>query len=355
MFNKKTVVVIGAGASEEAKLPTGKEIKEIIAKLLDIRFEDGISWISGDRTILNALKIHVRLPDGHPGDINPYLLAGWTIRDAMPQAMSIDNFMDAHNGDKKIELCGKLSIVRTILQAEKKSCLYVDSERRGQHPDYQLLAVTWFTSFMQLLTENCRLDDLADRVRFITLIVFNYDRCIEHFLYHSLQTYYRVEARRAAEIVNAIEIYHPYGTVGHLPWQNRGKSVDFGEEPSAEQLLSSAEQIKTFAEGTDTNSSDILKIRQRVMEADILVFLGFAFHYLNLKLLTPVASSTSVSTVGSYDYFATAFGISKSDCEIIKNDLARMKGAEPTSANLRNDLKCNELFREYWRSLSLSR
>lgn len=355
MFNKKTVIVLGAGASEEVKLPTGKELKEIIAGLLDIRFEDGITWTSGDRIILNALRTVVRQSTGNPGDINPYLHAGWAIRDAMPQAISIDNFMDVHNEDKKIELCGKLAIVRAILQAEKNSWLYVDSERYNQHPDYQRIAPTWFNSFVQLLTENCRFDQLVERLTSISLIIFNYDRCIEHFLYHSLQTYYQIDARKAAEIVNGIEIYHPYGAVGHLPWQNCGTSVDFGAEPNAEQLLSLAEQIKTFTEGTDTDSSQVLRIRQRVVEADILVFLGFAFHYLNLTLLTPGASGTPATRSGDYDYFATAFGTSENDCKIIKTDIARMKGKQPSDANLRNDLKCNELFREYWRSLSLSR
>jgi hypothetical protein len=128
MFNKKTVVVIGAGASQEVKLPTGMDLKEQIATLLDIRFEDGLTKVSGDHIILEALRQHLRRPDGRPGDINPYLHAGWTIRDAMSQAISIDNFIDAHNGDEKIELCGKLATVRAILRAERSSSLYVDGE-----------------------------------------------------------------------------------------------------------------------------------------------------------------------------------------------------------------------------------
>jgi hypothetical protein len=104
MFNKKTVLVIGAGGSQEANLPTGKELKDRIASLLDIRFEDRIRRSSGDPLILDALRHLVRQPNGQPGDINPHLHACWAIRDAMPQAISIDNFIDAHSGDDKIEL-----------------------------------------------------------------------------------------------------------------------------------------------------------------------------------------------------------------------------------------------------------
>ncbi len=51
----KTVFVIGAGASKEANLPTGIELKDKISALLDIRF-DWHDQKSGDE---------VRLPGGN--------------------------------------------------------------------------------------------------------------------------------------------------------------------------------------------------------------------------------------------------------------------------------------------------
>jgi hypothetical protein len=253
-----------------------------------------------------------------------------------------------------LELCGKLAIVRAILKAEGDSLLYVSSDRYNSHPKYEELDETWFTAFMQLLTENCRVDDVGARLQSIALIVFNYDRCVEHFLYHSLQTYYRVDGGKAAELMRNLEVYHPYGVVGRLPWQQNSGSIEFGAEPHTEQLLSLATQIKTFTEGTDAESSEIVAIRQRIVEAKILVFLGFAFHRLNLRLLTPNVAAFPTGIKESYDYFATAKGVSGSDCELIKEDLIKLKREKPSNGHLRNDLKCNLLLREYWRSLSLS-
>ena len=54
-MERKTVFVIGAGASSEVNLPTGYELKEKISKLLDIRF-DWYKQISGDRTITDSLR-----------------------------------------------------------------------------------------------------------------------------------------------------------------------------------------------------------------------------------------------------------------------------------------------------------
>lgn len=353
MVNNKTVVVVGAGASKEAKLPTGRELKQQIANLLNIEFEDfDGGLVSGDARIVQALEHQVRITRSQSRDISTYLAAALRIRNAMPQAISIDTFIDAHIGDESIELCGKLAIVRSILEAEKSSLMYFDPENREADLNYEALESTWFNSFLQLLTENCRSDKLSERLSSIKMIVFNYDRCIEHFLYHWLQNYYGLPETYAAALVHDIEIYHPYGMVGHLPWQQKEGSIDFGAEPKARQLLDLADQIKTFAEGTDLGSSEIVAIRQRVLEADIVLFLGFHFHQINLDLLRPEQVPPDASRAGVY--FATAKGISKSDCDIIMSELAKLGGVKTQRMNLRNDLTCCKLFQEYWKSLALS-
>ncbi len=160
----------------------------------------------------------------------------------MPQAISIDNFIDTHKDDKNIELSGKLAIVRAILDAEQNSLMYVAPSNPFKFSD---LDKTWYSSFMKLLTENCPKEELSKRFQSISFIVFNYDRCIEHFLYSSLQNYYDITPEEAATFISSLEIHHPYGTVGNLPWQ-AGQSVPFGETPSAQKLLELAGEIKTW-------------------------------------------------------------------------------------------------------------
>lgn len=351
MIRKKTVIVVGAGASKEANLPTGYELKKEIAKLLDIRFEHGFNLISGDDQIYAALRAYLRNNNSRE-NINNYLHASRAISNAMPQAISIDNFIDAHSEDKKIELCGKLGIVRAILEAERKSLLYINEHQREPILDYERIGNTWFNGFFQLLTENCRVESLAERFSSISLIIFNYDRCIEHFIFNSIQNYYRMSADAAAEIMKDLTIFHPYGAVGDLTWQKNGKSVGFGAELGEDLLLDLASQIKTFSEGTDVDASQILLIRKNVMEAEILVFLGFAFHRLNLQLLQPTENSKSESP--KFEFYATALGISGNDCELIRNDIINLKGRRPLTGFLRNDLDCSKLLREYWRSLSIT-
>lgn len=351
MPNKNTLYIVGAGASSEVNLPTGDKLKSKISSSLNIKFSDGFSQSSGDKDILQALRLYVKSYNFPSEDINPHLHACWRIRDAMPQAISIDNFIDTHSGDKKIELCGKLAIVRSILNAEKDSSLYISKSNIYNKMDFQSLENTWYSSFLKLLTENCNVKKIPERLKSISLIIFNYDRCIEHFLYYALQNYYGISPEEAGKLVNEMNIYHPYGVVGSLPWQGE-QGMEFGADPHPQVLLQLAGQIKTFTEGTDEKSSEITAIRNHVSIANNIVFLGFAFHKLNMKLMSKQLSIPNPSE--ATNYFASALGISNSDCKIIRIDLKGFTGRDANQMEVNNKLTCAAFFKEYWRSLSLN-
>jgi hypothetical protein len=190
MFELRTLFVVGAGASCEAGLPAGNQLKHRIAQKLDIRFEDGSRLLSGDKDIVEALRSHVRRPSGQPGDINPYLHAAWRIRNAASQAVSIDAYLDAHQGDERMELCGKLGIVSSILEAESASKL--NSSQSSYPMDFRHLESTWYNKFMQSLSERVRKNDLSTIFNQVSFIILNYDRCVEHFLMHGLKNYFGI-------------------------------------------------------------------------------------------------------------------------------------------------------------------
>ncbi len=270
MFPKKTVIVVGAGASTEAGFPSSTELKRQIAALLDIRFGDFDHPINGDLEIIRALD-KIQQTDPNASDIDPYIQTRLDIRDALPQAMSIDSFIDAHRGDKKIECCGKLAIVRSILRAEKRSRLYINPDNSFNKLNFRSIEDTWFNAFWQLLCEGCQAEELQERLSSIVLMIFNYDRCIEHFLYHSIRNYYGLSDDRAAYLVSVIKIFHPYGTVGTLPWSLHQHQVwplhqhpvPFRDEPAALDLVRLAGQIKTFTEGTDPEASDVKTVSRQ--------------------------------------------------------------------------------------------
>ena len=344
----KTVFVIGAGASKEANLPTGVELKSQIAQLLDIQFgRGGYQQETGDFIISNALEEHVKNADGRRGDINPYLYEAWHIRDALPLAISIDNFIDSQSGNDRLALCGKLAIVRAILEAEENSLLYFKKEQADSNINFIKLDQTWYLPFFQLLTENCGKDDLKKRFHSITLIIFNYDRCIEHFIFYPLQRYYKLDRDEAADITKSINIYHPYGRTGSLPWYNQEDAIDFGAVPNPKQLLKLAQGIKTFTEGTDPESSEIKEIRNHLSTMDKLVFLGFAFHKLNMQLIKP--EDYEDIHISAPTCYATTLGISKSDEEVIRVEINELLDSDIKTEM--SNKTCYDFFGEFWKSM----
>lgn len=351
-LNSKTLVlIVGAGASKEVNLPVGAELRTRIAQALNIQYKDGYQRTGGDERIDQAFRFLARIRNPDRPDINPYLHASWRIRDAMPQAISIDNFIDSHRHDGLIAICGKLAIARCILAAEAESTLFVNSQSRNPRINFSGVEETWFNPFFQLLTENCQETELDQRLSQVAIVSFNYDRCIAHYLHGALQNYYGISSERAAQALSHLRIFHPYGSVGQLPWQSLHDGVGFGSSVLGERLVKISEGIRTFTEGVDPENSDVVAIRKTLENARKVAFLGFAFHRLNLQLLFPgLADGQQVLNRLTY---ATGHGISDADSQEIRYELRTLGAIFHDCFHFRNDLTCAKLFREFWRSLSL--
>jgi len=348
---KSLVLVVGAGASKEVNLPVGEELKQAIASSLGFRVTDMSQVVGGDQKIVEVFYQLAQQPGNQRGDINPYLQTATLIRNAMPQAQSIDNFIDSHRSDTRIAQCGKLAIVSCILRAERASSLRVDRSNIYNTIRFAEVTNTWFNGLFQLIVQSCQRDEVPDRLRKIAVISFNYDRCLEHFLHGALQNYYSMSSDQAAVTLRELDIFHPYGTVGSLPWADSSTGVEYGGEPFSQQLASLATRIRTFTEGTNETASDIVSIRSSLGSAERVAFLGFAFHALNLELLY----GAKLKQAAPHDslVYATALGLSNSDARLIAGDLAFQGGYRPENLSLHKDLTAYQLFKEYSRSLSL--
>ncbi len=340
--------VLGAGSSFEAGMPTGSELKGKISSSLALKVDNFSRMAGGDDTIREALYAKGQGP-GSAHSVNDYYQAARRICTAMPQAPSIDNFIDSHRSNPTIATVGKLAIASAILKAERGSTLYVSPDNIYNTVNFQRLQDTWFNAFFQLLCLNAQEDDLPSRLSRVRIVTFNYDRTLEHYLYHSIQNYYGTKPERAAEILSRLSIFHPYGKVGSLPWQNSGTSVAFGGELGSSALSQVAETLRTFTEGTSETDSHIDQIREAVFEAETLVFLGFAFHELNLQLLFGTPKEAAVRH--SKQAFGTAMGLSESNKKAIAAELEILGRFDSTQITLRRELSAAQLLPEYSRLL----
>jgi hypothetical protein len=176
MFRRQTLFVIGAGASNEFDIPVGKDLATNISRKMDLRREDG------DTSLYEHMK-----QSQDPKDNDKWQYAAFKIRDALPLCRSIDDFLDIHRSDEFKIAYGKAAIVKTILEAENKSSLYFNPQSH-QTIAFNDNAETWLVKFMAVLSQERR--DVEKIFENVAFIVFNYDRCLEHFLVHALQVQY---------------------------------------------------------------------------------------------------------------------------------------------------------------------
>ena len=96
MFKRRTLFIVGAGASAEVGMPMGIEFAKRIAKLVDFKAaEPGLDQGDGDTHFLG--QFHRRYQA-----LNAHRQAGWAIRDGVRLTHSIDDFLDMHSDNDMV-------------------------------------------------------------------------------------------------------------------------------------------------------------------------------------------------------------------------------------------------------------
>jgi hypothetical protein len=342
MLPSKTVFVVGAGASSEAGLPVGSQLKQEIARKLDFRFEYGYKPIGkGDVEILDLFR------RTFPQEVNERLGGCRRICTGLTLSSSIDDFIDAHRHDQLIAECGKVAIASSILEAERRSKLYYKRDHIESTINFEAIEGTWYVALFRLLAQQVARSDLGEMFRNITIVSFNYDRCIEHFLIHAIATNYHLKIEDASPLVEALPILRPFGSVGRYFGR---QSVPFGTErlPAHQDIIGN---LKTYTEQIEDEAS-LGAIRGAITKAQVIVFLGNAFHANNMRLLQAGEPLVIPKRV-----YATRKGISDSDLPVVERQFRNMTGlTQPKNRNLEihfggAEEGCAALFDRYRMSL----
>ena len=333
MFARKTVLVLGSGASREAQLPTGPDLAKTISKLLTFKFDFG-QVSSGDEDFVQGLMRHLKDMDV----LNDHLNAAHQMTDGVRLVNSIDNYIDTHRHDPRIALVGKAAIVYSMLGAERSSWLFVDPHSNSKM-DLQRLEPTWYTPFGRMLVERRPAQDADEVFSNLAIICFNYDRCVEQFLIHWLVRAYASQIEEVRPLLAKLPILRPYGKIGHDGKRDLG--IAFGEEPRRLPFVDLASGIRTYTQQVEDDAL-VKEIRSTLEQADTIVFLGFAFHSQNMDLLGPIKRSKGKRV------FATADGFSDADGKRIGRRLAELlPGTSQDRIHVETKLKCAGLFNEY--------
>jgi hypothetical protein len=334
MFHRQTLFILGAGASEEVGLPLGTALAGQIKTKMDVRFGvDNQSIGTGD------IDLYGRIIKN--GMHDEYQDAAWLIRDGISYAQSIDDFLDLHRANGYVNLYGKAAIVKCILEAERNSKLYFDRwSSEGQFKP-EKIANTWFVKFMRRLSADIPKENVREIFNRVAFINFNYDRCVEHFLFHALQKLYDIREADAKSTVDDLNIIHPYGEIH--------RSVEFGT--ANVDCVELAAGIKTYTEQIG-NADIIARLGAEVARAESIIFLGFAYHRQNMLILKPSKPMPPKHVYG------TAFGMSNADVDVVSHQIADFMAGTINSKQrsnlikLENNLTSAGLFDDYAKSLT---
>lgn len=354
MLKNRTLFVVGAGASNEFGLPLGTKLAEQIAAKLHFKFDFG-NLIEGEHKFFSALRQNFK----DTQILNNHLNACARIKSGIRLARSIDNYIDTHKEDAEVALLGKLAIIDCIAKAEKSSSLYFEPHNTNITFDTNRLAKTWIDELVGLMFNGISKSSIASVFDNLSIISFNYDRCIQQAFVLAIHTLYHIDIITCHELVNKLKIIYPYGSLGNLSLTQSAKAIPFGVEIYQPYLFELSKNIRTYSEQiADKELLD--EISSEITKAKNIVFLGCAYHSQNIGILK------SQNAEFDKHVFGTAIGISDSGVLQKKSDLlmgfyglqidagqdrpgAALKALQ--NMKIHNDFGCHALMNEYRYSL----
>jgi hypothetical protein len=357
LLRNATLLVIGAGASSEVNLPLGSALAEQISSKFDFKFEYG-RLIKDDDNFFDVLKQQSKDTD----DLNRYIGACRRIRGGVVLARSIDNYIDSHRDDHDVMHFGKLAIVDAILTAERKSNLWIDFRDAHYHFDMQKLGNTWYCEFASILCDGVSKNQLGGLFEKLSVISFNYDRCLQQALSLYICTLYHLSFQDSRDIVSKIRIIYPYGSIGPFPDSKNGDAIDYGIDIDKSLLFGLSKRIRTYSEQA-LDRDLFISMKSEFAKAETVIFLGCAYHPQNVRILS--AQVNSIASINK-KILGTAVGlsldgVSRTTERLIETILSLPNGHNnyesliPTFLGkyikLHSELSCSALIKYYRQSL----
>lgn len=338
MLRTRTTLIVGAGASAELQFPSNAELLARIIQGYDFkRTASDTSTRDGQLLLRNIYKLAERL-NKKVGDV---AAAAERLRNACRLGRSIDTVLEQYDHDPLVLACGKLAITFFMGQAEARSNLKDAPRIEGELPLQGKIAEYWIYQLGQLITSGVPRSKIGQTLEQLTIINFNYDRSVEHFLPYALVMAYGIELKEAQQVIaEKLDIVHPHGSIGRLPWQK-------GEAPQAEwgveqpwNIHAIAAQLKSLNErSTDRNA--LRDIRLSVASAKRLVFLGFGFQPQNVDLLFENTLSHNPEVLIS------TYGMSSGNTATVAQMIRRLAGLESADQLMVSPNKAWEVLRDY--------
>ena len=248
MITTPTVLVLGAGASCPYGFPTAKQLKNRICEVFASRTT--AIRLLGD-TVAPAEKFL------------EFREAFWKSGTA-----SVDAFLE---GRPEFLDVGKFAIAYCLIPLESETNLFTPPGDSGD----------WYGYLLERL--NPSFDEFEHNK--LSIVTFNYDRSLEHYLFTSLLNWHGKSVDDCIEKFAKLPIIHVYGQLGKIPYPQRGcrqylpLGEDVEKEPGA--VVGASQGITLLHE----KESELREVHNLLTAAERICFLGFSYQASNLARL----------------------------------------------------------------------
>jgi hypothetical protein len=346
----KLAFVLGAGASVDFGLPTGAELLNEVAALARMRTS---SHASAQNITLTPEGFRDCIFSRCGDRYRALCAAGADLSSQREYSDSIDDLLHKLGANEAVVEIGKLAIVTAILDREARSNLAKLKEGGGDENSVVLsnLRNKWLFRLCNHLLSAVRFEKVHEVLSDIYFVNFNYDRCLEQFLYFYIQQSYHVTSRQAADALASLTVARPYGVIGQLPWQSAGPEImPYGTRPLDAPIDKLHGNIRTLND-QNHDTDTLADLRRQLHAAGRIVFLGFGFHPQNMDLLGSNRQygpgPRSDQRLLHASIFATAHGIHPANQQALEQ---RLKGQFDTAYVTIADCLCEGLIETYpWR------
>ena len=286
MTLSKIGLVLGAGASRPYQFPTAKDLKQLM-----------MGTVPADLPNLQRIREGTNIQDA-PWNVwlrkNHYRSEAES--DSFKQQFwesdfdSIDRFV---HGQQQYAPIAKYYIALILLACESRAVVVGD----------------WY----QKLWQNVVDPGLRDGGTELEIVTFNYDRSLEWYLNRVLRAAHGMKL----DELHKVCITHVYGYLGSL-------------EETGYGVFSQAEHASNFINLIPPRIHSNESIRDKLLECDRIVFLGFGFDDLNLDVLG--INEENIQRPKNQLY-ATSFGLSEDVLHRADSRLGRINWSEDLKAD----------------------
>jgi hypothetical protein len=250
MIRRKTVFVLGAGASIPYAFPSGATLAgQVCDRLRDLNSDFAIALRANgaDDKCVREFRALFRQSGRE----------------------SIDAFVQSR---REFLVMAKLAMAMTIGPLEIEQNLYSASDD------------DWMGYLFNRMVGASPADFLLNRLKVIT---FNFERSFERRLFLTLKASYEISDHDAAVLAQAVPVLHIHGDLGAPAWLVQGSaSRDYSPLKcidGSEDLSTWASRLKLIHEEIPQDTVDTA--RSWLLDAAAVCFLGFGYHELNLERL----------------------------------------------------------------------